>query len=274
MVTCSPVTTWWHLTHIMSHQRKCATHRSNTYTQMDVPLFNDRTAQLPSFEEVCHLHCSTIQRRGRHHKPPSINYLCDLWSKGRLLTLWEHASQQESSKAFQTHTKGSDYNIQSAIRHAKNGLKACQVLNSSGIAPNNDTTWQLLKTKHPNATPLVIPPSDSSDNPPILPPDFNILPVLRPFPKATTCGPPGLRIQHLLNAAEVTLQKTICSSLTEYSKSSSIRKVPLVVSKFLAGGNLIALSKDKPGSPPDIRPIAVGETLRRFVGKCHVGSLR
>lgn len=41
-----------------------------------------------------------------------------------------------------------------------------------------------------------------------------------------------------------------------------------MVSKFLAGGNLIALSKDKPGSSPDIRPITVGETLRRLVGKC------
>ena len=45
-------------------------------------------------------------------------------------------------------------------------------------------------------------------------------------------------------------------------------KDPLVVSKFLAGGSLIALSKDKPGSPPDIRPVTVGETLRRLVAKC------
>eukprot|EP00731_Ephydatia_muelleri_P016289 Em0009g713a len=191
-----------------------------------------------------------FSRRGRHHKPPSINYLCDLWSKGHFLTLWEHASQRESSKAFQTHTKGSDYNIQAAIRHAKNGLygKACQVLNPSGIAPNNDTTWQLLKTKHPNAAPPVIPPSDSSDNPPILPPDFNILSVLRSFPKATACGPSRLRIQHLLDAAEVTLQKKICSSLKDIVNLLASGKVPLVVSKFLAGGNLIALSKDKPGS--------------------------
>ena len=41
-----------------------------------------------------------------------------------------------------------------------------------------------------------------------------------------------------------------------------------VISKFLAGGNLTALTKDKPGSLPDIRPIAVGESLRRLVGKC------
>ena len=41
-----------------------------------------------------------------------------------------------------------------------------------------------------------------------------------------------------------------------------------MVSKFLAGGNLITISKDKPGFPPDIHPITVGESLRRLVGKC------
>ena len=154
-------------TPIMSHKRKCATPRSNRNTQMDVLLVNDTNAQLPSFEEVCNLRCSTIQhipakarpafaktlsltlqnilhtnnkiawlklfllpkcvlvsskRRGRHNKLPSINYLCDLWSKGHFLTLWEHASQQGSSKTYQAHTNDSDYNIQSAIRHARNGL--------------------------------------------------------------------------------------------------------------------------------------------------------
>ncbi|KAL5506409.1 hypothetical protein EMCRGX_G008040 [Ephydatia muelleri] len=79
--------------------------------------------------------------------------------------------------------------------------------------------------------------------------NFNILSVLRSFPKATACGPSGLRIQHLLNAAEVTLQKKICSSLKD-------------------AVNLLASRKDKPGSPPDIRPITVGETLIRLVGKC------
>ena len=77
-----------------------------------------------------------------------------------------------------------------------------------------------------------------------------------------------MRIQHLLDAAEVTLQKTIYSSLKYIVNLLASGKVPLVVSKFLVGGNLIALSKDKPGSPPDICPIAVGETLRRLVGKC------
>ena len=51
-------------------------------------------------------------------------------------------------------------------------------------------------------------------------------------------------------------------------------KAPQAVSKFMAGGRLIALNKDKEGSPPDIRPIVVGESLRRLAGKCICASLK
>ena len=43
---------------------------------------------------------------------------------------------------------------------------------------------------------------------------------------------------------------------------------------FLAGGRLIALNKSKEGSPPDVRPIAVGETLCRLMGKCICAALK
>ena len=45
-------------------------------------------------------------------------------------------------------------------------------------------------------------------------------------------------------------------------------KVPVSVSQYLAGGSLTALVKDKPGFPPDIRPIVEGEALRHLTGKC------
>ena len=45
-------------------------------------------------------------------------------------------------------------------------------------------------------------------------------------------------------------------------------KIPVQVARFLAGGNLVALEKNKPNCPPDIRPIAVGEAIRRLAGKC------
>ena len=46
------------------------------------------------------------------------------------------------------------------------------------------------------------------------------------------------------------------------------------MSRFLAGASLIALNKIKEGCPPDIRPIAVGETLRRLAGKCVCALLK
>ena len=61
MVTCSHCRHLVASTHIMSHQRKCATPMSNRNTQMDVLLVNDSNIQLPSFEKVCNLRCSTIQ---------------------------------------------------------------------------------------------------------------------------------------------------------------------------------------------------------------------
>ena len=45
-------------------------------------------------------------------------------------------------------------------------------------------------------------------------------------------------------------------------------RAPSDVAKFLAGGSLTALTKNKEGSPLDIRPIVVGEVLRRLTGKC------
>eukprot|EP00731_Ephydatia_muelleri_P013975 Em0007g1285a len=88
------------------------------------------------------------------------------------------------------------------------------------------------------------------------------------YTKSTACGPSGLRVQHLLDATEVPMQSSICSSLRSIVNLMATGSVSNVVSKFLVGGNLAALTKDKPGSPPDIRPIAGGETLRRLVGKC------
>ena len=50
--------------------------------------------------------------------------------------------------------------------------------------------------------------------------------------------------------------------------------VPVLVSKYLAGGSLTALMKDKADLSLDIRPIAVGEALRHLVGNVFVRVLR
>ena len=98
-------------------------------------------------------------------------------------------------------------------------------------------------------------------------PDFNVLTILKSFSKATaSCGPSGLCIQHLLNAAEVPLPSPIGALLRDVVNLLASGKVPVSVSKFLAGGSFTALDKNKPNSLHDIHPYAVGEALRRLVG--------
>ena len=88
------------------------------------------------------------------------------------------------------------------------------------------------------------------------------------FPKLSAAGPSGLRIQHLIDAAEVPLQTPILQLLRKVINILASGKAPADVSIFLAGGNLTALQKSKPDCPLDVCPIAVGEALCHLVGKC------
>eukprot|EP00731_Ephydatia_muelleri_P011027 Em0005g1613a len=107
-----------------------------------------------------------------------------------------------------------------------------------------------------------------------LPSSLNLMAILRSFPKLSAAGPSGLRIQHLIDAAEITLQTPILHLLRKVINILASGKAPVDVSIFLAGGNLTALQKSKPGCPLDVRPIAVGEALRRLVGKCLCSMLK
>ena len=164
--------------------------------------------------------------------------------------------------------------INSAVSLGRSGLtgKACRMLLSSGIAPNSDTTWCLLQAKHPACPPPVTP--NATSEPVTLGPTFNILKILRSFPKGTSAGPSGLSVQHLLDAASIPLHTSIGDSLKGIVNIMASGKVPVSVATFLIGSRLIALNIGKEGNPSDVRPIAVGETLRRLTGKCICAILR
>eukprot|EP00731_Ephydatia_muelleri_P003315 Em0001g3315a len=151
--------------------------------------------------------------------------------------------------------------------------KACRILVSSGLAPNNEDTWKLIREKHPEG-PLPIIPETTSAQSISLNDDFDVYNILKSFPKGTAAGPSGLRVQHLLDAASIPLPTTIGSLLRRVVNLLVSGKVPQEVSLFMAGGSLTALSKLKPGCAPDIRPIAVGEVLRRLTGKCLCAVLK
>ena len=103
---------------------------------------------------------------------------------------------------------------------------------------------EIFTIQHPLSDPPAIPATSTA--PAIhVPPDFSISGKLRSFPKATTCGPSGLRVQHLLDAVDATLPTSIDSLLRQVINLLITGKVPAAISPYLAGGNLTALMKLK-----------------------------
>ena len=133
--------------------------------------------------------------------------------------------------------------MSSAISLSQDGLfgKACQVLVSPGVAPNNAETWSLLVSKHPECACSSVPtlPSVGTN----IPPDFNLMAILMSFPKLTAAGPSGLRIQHVIDASEVPQQTHILQRLRGVINLLAAGRAPPEVSTFLAGGSLTALNK-------------------------------
>ena len=78
----------------------------------------------------------------------------------------------------------------------------------------------------------------------------------------------------LLDVASIPLPTPNCSLLLQVVNILISGTAPLSIARFFAGARLIALNKIKEGCPPDVRPIAVGETLRRLAGKCVCAILK
>ena len=92
-----------------------------------------------------------------HHLPVQA------MAQGEFQALWRHtanfsaANKSKSSKQFDV--------LNSAIALAKEGSlgKACKVLTSSGIAADNEHTFQLLLDKHPHGPAPVLPASEATE---------------------------------------------------------------------------------------------------------------
>ena len=155
----------------------------------------------------------SLKHKGSHNPHIAIESLCKMWLNNDLSTLWTMAKSRENNRSItEEATVGKNYRrvINSAVSLGRSGLtgKACRMLLSSGIAPNSDTTWQ---AKHPACPPPVTP--NATSEPVTLGPTFNILKILRSFPKGTSAGSSGLSVQHLLDAASIPLHTSIGDSL-------------------------------------------------------------
>ena len=137
------------------------------------------------------------------------------------------------------------------------------------IAELSDDTLGALWRKHPSQHPesvLPSPPySDAFCPLPSISEDI-IAQAITSSPPWLSAGQNGIRPQHLLDLVSSTAErggKELLHALAIFANHVLSSNVPPAVQPYFFGATLIPLQKEG-----GVRPIAVGQTLRRMVAKC------
>ena len=218
-------------------------------------------------------------RGGRSHWRDTLKLLqarIQRWKEGDLLGLWVEASssikglRSRSARSKSKPTSSESLrrsNTTRARRAVEDGQykKALQSLTSMGLAPPSSDVFDEMLAKHPQSDPP--PLSGMAPSPSFHVSPEEVVSALKSFPTGSAPGPSGLRANHLKQAvfcssphhAHITLQ-----SLTSFVNLLCAGKAPQVIVPHLCGASLLPCKKKDGG----LRPIAVGEGLRRLSSKC------
>ncbi|XP_062518293.1 uncharacterized protein LOC134193482 [Corticium candelabrum] len=146
-----------------------------------------------------------------------------------------------------------------------------QCLGSCGTAAHNDTqALEELLQRHPQH---VLPDWNDDIPPPLTVSSESVLSALHDFPKASSPGASQLHCQHLLDATDGNsspLSKDCLDRLTRLICFLLSGQADSRIAPWLSGAPLTALLKKQGG----IRPIAVGEVLRRLTSRLCCSAAR
>ena len=147
---------------------------------------------------------------------------------------------------------------------------AIRILSSEDtILPFDDDTLSRLKSKHPPLHPetdFPSPPDENEISTALQLSESQVLKAIQSFPGGSAGGSDLLLPQHLKDltskiCGEPGLQ--LLKTITLLCNKMLRAEIPRTISPFLYGASLIAFSKPGGG----IRPIAIGNTLRRLTAK-------
>ena len=185
---------------------------------------------------------------------------------GRLDELWAQATAT-GRRTTPSSTPRASANIRRATWLAQEGQfrQAAKALTSHGLDFESQEAVNEMQRKHPQSphlTPNALPPP-----PPYAFNSSDLISSLNSFSAATAGGPSGLRASHLkdaLSAKNFSAGAQLIDVMTDVINIIAAGRAPPDLAPHLCGANLFAANKKLGGH----RPIAVGETLRRWASKC------
>lgn len=236
----------------------------------------------------------TPPRGGRKKKGPSPR-MCE-WTlrllmkarRGNWKELWEEA--EEARKKLEKKQKGGsgaakrkqvDYVRRRVLELVSEGQysRACKALLSEGVWELDEDVMEQLRKKHPQgegwkkADQVECAPEEGEVGEAEEEHDVRVTfsekqveKALRSFPKGTAAGGSGWRAQHLLDALDGAVgdgRKEMLKRMGQMCETLANGEAPACIAPWLAGAPIFPLKKKGGG----IRPVAVGEMLRRLVAK-------
>ena len=201
------------------------------------------------------------------------------WRKGDIVSLLNEAKTGKNRRQRGKRKRATEIPTQEEmnLRRAKKFIaegqysRASEALGSQGLAEVNEETVNEMKQKHPQApVPRLAPLPDAQ---PLKLTTDQIRKSLKSFKKGSAPGLSGLRAEHLkasINSGSPVVQDRVISAVTKFGNVLLAGMVPKAVSPFFYGARLHG-AKKKDGT---LRPIAVGEVLRRLASKCAMSVIK
>ncbi|CAE8626199.1 unnamed protein product, partial [Polarella glacialis] len=212
-------------------------------------------------------------RSGRRHRKLTSQHTkarLERWLAGERAELWQDGAPKNTGKPkAKTSKEVRRRRALDLVEEDRLG-PACAALSSQGSAPDTPATLAALQAKHPTGqapSPEAAPPRDAAT--PALTPE-EVLKAVQAFRNGSAAGPSGLRPQHLLDGVRSPDQRVALEALTDVLNTLVWGRVPICLAPAIAGAALHAIAKGE----GDVRPIAVGETLRRLASRCLCASTK
>ena len=209
------------------------------------------------------------------------------WRAGEAARLWQETVEMQAANAkprrrrkhgqaggeeMTEEEKRLKKNAQRAAKIAGEGqfTRALQALTSAGMAEQTMDTERKMKGKHPAAQ-KPVGPLPTTEHAPLSVSSEDVKRAATNFRKGSAPGPSGLRPEHLRAAllSSNSRKDSTLVALTRFVNRMLAGEVPTAVAPYLCGARLHAGNKKDGG----IRPIAVGNLVRRLTSKCAAAAV-